>query len=336
MHEIIDNDIKNIIDSINFKCLKNKSILITGASGLLGIYLMGCLKELHKKLNITVYSWTKTSIPDNFKYFFDFNCHKIIGDISDISIYKKLPYFDFIIHAAGYGQPGKFLENKLRTIQINTTATVELLSKLHTKGKFLFISTSELYSGLNKLNIAEDEIGITNTDHPRASYIEGKRCGEAVCHSFNSDSHQVKIARLSLAYGPGTKMDDQRVLNSLINKAMNNDYIELMDQGAAIRTYCYVSDIVEMLWNILFLGKSTVYNVGGHSKITILELAKRIGKLFDKKVKIPAKGKSLLGSPKTVNISIKRYMDEFKKTSFIDIQEGLARTIQWQKENYGK
>jgi UDP-glucose 4-epimerase len=79
-----------------------------------------------------------------------------------------------------------------------------------------------------------------------------------------------------LAYGPGTKKNDHRVLNSLIQKGLMGDKIELMDGGDAVRTYCYITNVIEMFWNILLFGKKTLYNVGGESKITILELAKTI------------------------------------------------------------
>ena len=102
MHAIIEEDIDRIISKIDFSCLKNKSILITGSSGLLGIYLVGCLKRLQKKLNISVYSWSKTEIPENLKYFFDFDCHAVTGDITNILKIQRLPTFDFIIHVAKF------------------------------------------------------------------------------------------------------------------------------------------------------------------------------------------------------------------------------------------
>jgi short-subunit dehydrogenase len=127
MYKIIEKDVDNIIDKIDFNQLKNKSILITGSSGLIGIYLISCLKRLQKELNIKVYSWNKSEIEEEFKYFFDFDCNIINEDITDISQFETLPTFDYIIHAAGYGQPGKFLENKIKTIQINTSSTIELI-----------------------------------------------------------------------------------------------------------------------------------------------------------------------------------------------------------------
>jgi nucleoside-diphosphate-sugar epimerase len=109
-----------------------------------------------------------------------------------------------------------------------------------------------------------------------------------------------------------------------------------MDQGKAIRTYCYISDAIEMFWNILFFGKDYTYNVGGVSECTILELSYIIGKIFNKNVNFPMDDESLNGSPKTVNISIKKYIDEFNKKDFISLNNGLLKTIEWQKNIYNK
>jgi len=326
MYEIIENDVDVILSKVNLLPLKNKSILITGASGLLGIYFVSCLKRLQKEYNLDIYFWIKSDIEKNFQYFFDFKCNIIQHDITDARFFDSLIKFDYIIHSSGYGQPTKFVKNKIKTIQINTTSTIELLNLLKHDGKFLFISSSEVYNGLEKSEITENEIGVTNTNNSRSCYIESKRCGEAICHSFANKN--IKIARLSLGFGPGVKKDDDRVLNSLIKKAILNENIQLLDRGQAIRTYCYISDVIEMMWNILLYGKETTYNVGGVYSLSILELAEKIGLYFNKKVLLPEITNELSGSPKIVNVSINKYIDEFEK-DFVDINVGIENTIKW-------
>jgi UDP-glucuronate decarboxylase len=330
---MIKKECESIVNKIDFSELKNKNILVTGASGLIGVYMISCLKEIKEKYNVTIFAWVKNEIDENFKNIFD-GCNIIKKDITDTSSFHDLPNFDYIIHAAGYGQPGKFLENKIKTITLNTTATINLFNKLNKNGKFLFVSTSELYSGLETENITEQEIGNTNTNHPRACYIEGKRCGETICYSYINQGFDVKIVRLSLAYGPGTKKNDHRVLNSLVQKGIENEVIELMDRGEAIRTYCYITDVIEMFWNILFFGKQNLYNVGGNSKTTIYELAKTIGDYLNKEVKLPDSIKEMEGNPKVVNISTLTYTNEFGVVTFIPLEKGIINTIEWQKKMY--
>jgi nucleoside-diphosphate-sugar epimerase len=330
MSELIDTEAKKISDAIDFSSLSNKSILITGASGIVGIFLISSLKQVQKDLDINIYAWTNNVLPEYLKPTFE-GCMVITGDITDPSNFNNLPHFDYIIHAAGYGQPLKFVRNKIKTIQINTDATTRLFDCLNPGGSFLFISSSEVYNGLESASITEDLMGNTNTDHFRSCYIEGKKCGESICHAFIQDGFNVKIARLSLAYGPGTRMDDERVINTFIKKGLINNKIELLDAGAAIRTYCYITDAVEMMWNILLHGKGTIYNVGGTSVTSILNLAKTIAQCLAKPVLTPDINTPLEGNPKIVNISCEKYIREFDKRGFVSLADGVEKTISWYK-----
>ena len=332
MSGIIQEETKKILDSIDFKTLRNKKILVTGASGLIGVFVISTLNEIMDSNNLEVYAFTRYVIDPVISNLFD-NCHTINGDLIDIDrlIHPTIKY-DIIIHAAGYGQPNKFMNDKVKTIELNTSVTIKLLEKLAPNGKFLFVSSSELYSGLDYDNITEEQIGITNTNHPRSCYIEGKRCGEAICYANIANGVDIKIIRLSLAYGPGGRKGDTRVLNSLIQKGIDNDEIKLMDGGDAIRTYCYITDVIEMFWNILLFGKDTLYNVGGNSKLSIFELGVLIGDFMGKSVIKNETSQGLIGNPKLVNISTEKYLNEFPKTNFVSINEGIKKTIEWQKQ----
>jgi nucleoside-diphosphate-sugar epimerase len=325
----LKEDINRVIENIDFTSLKDKKVLITGASGLVGFYLTQCVKRLQNEFNIEVYLSYKNNIPSYLKDYYDFPYTEIKEDITSVKLEPK--FFDVIIHSSGYAQPMKFLSDSLTTIKINTHATINLLDSLKPDGKFLFVSTSELYSGNNNFNIDESQIGTTTPSHNRACYIESKRCGETICHSYIASGYDVKIARLSLAYGPFTKLGDLRVLNSIIDKGLNNDTIELMDDGSALRTYCYITDVIEMFWNVLLHGKEVTYNVSGFSNISIKELAENVGQILDKKVIAPISLDGLVGSPKVVNISSEKYINEFQKQNFIDMGYGLENVVEWMK-----
>ena len=343
MLDLINLECRDISKKIDFSSLRNKKILITGASGIMGIYMLSCLKSVQKELNIGIYCWVNNELEPAFKELFD-GTVIIKGDICNDglltevydSLCETLGGFDFIFHAAGYAQPNKFLENKVKTIELNTASTTRLFKMLNKGGTFVFMSTSEVYSGLDNDSITENDIGNSKPDHPRSCYIEGKRCGESICHALSGENVKVKIIRLSLAYGPGTKKNDQRVLNSLFQKAFEKERIDLLDSGSSLRTYGYISDIIEMVWNISLFGKQIVYNVSGESKTNILELATIIGELTGVEVYAPKDDvNSLAGTPKNVNLSLNRYFNEFNKIDFIPLREGLRRTMEWQKGLYG-
>jgi len=286
-------------------------LLITGAFGLVGSNICKVLERDYPNVEIT-----KVKFDEIYSY----------GEI-----FSSMKDFDYVIHAAGYGQPQMFSKDKLMTIGVNTELTKDLFTCLKPNGKFLFISTSEVYSGAKSPH-KETDIGTTTPQHPRACYIEGKRCGEAICMAYKEQGYDVKIARLALAYGPGTKKGDTRVINQFIEQGLTTSAILMKDRGDAIRTYIYVEDAVQLMLKILFEGKDIVYNVGGTSTLSVYELAEKIGEQCGVLV---GRGKtSLDGAPDDVRLDMTKTLTEFPR-DFLSLEEGLRLTINYQKELYG-
>ena len=334
---IVDGDARKLVAVAGLQSLAGKSILLTGASGLLGNYFLASLRQLSRQgyAPLAVCAVTHSGITEPFKSFIDFEGARVVqGDLTNLDLVKGLGKFDFIIHAAGYGQPGRFMEDQVKTLELNTSTTLALFNCLATNGNFLFLSTSEVYSGLPNPPYRETQIGTTNTTHSRSCYIEAKRCGEAICNAYRSRGVNAHSARLALAYGPGTKPADRRVINSFIERAATKGKITLQDMGAAKRTYCYVSDAVEILWHILLRGTEPIYNVGGLSRTTIAELANKVGHYMKVPVEFPKDSQELGGAPEDVYLDMSLVQKEFNKTQYVSFDEGLARTIEWQKALY--
>ena len=335
-NSIIIQDCEKIVKELELSPLKDRHILITGASGLIGTYITCCIFEYMKVSNnvVKVTLVCNSGIPEHLKKLSEkFHCKFIVGDLTDEEFLASLEDYDDIIHAACYGQPGKFMADKISTIMLNTYTTKKLLEKVNDNGRFLFISSSEVYSGSDELPYKESCIGVTMPDHPRACYIEGKRLGEALCYAFSEKNINVKIARVALAYGPGVKGSDRRVLYNFIQKAILDHKIEMLDQGESRRVYSYVADTVHLLLSIMLYGKEILYNVGGNSEISIKELAELIGKELEVEVIVPeTSNNGLNAAPQTVKMDISKVTNEFDKKQFIDIKEGIKRTIEWYRQ----
>ena len=303
--------------------LQDSRVLLTGASGVVGLHMAAAFRRLidegsNLRLSVTFQNEVKGAIAEMLVHPQIEITH---GDLTAHSFRKHFGHFDIILHAAGYGQPGKFLENPLKTIRLNTEATLDLLERVSPGGKFLFVSTSELYAGLTKgCIIKEDKIGSTNTNHPRACYIEGKRCGEAACHAARSGGIKAVSARLALAYGPGAKPTDQRVLYTFIEKALHNGSIELMDRGDARRVYCYVADAVQMMLRVILEGREPVYNVGGKGVLLIREVADKIGFQLNAPITFPAESKPLTGAPAEVDLDTELFEKEFGPVNYVNFE----------------
>jgi UDP-glucuronate decarboxylase len=340
LSEIIMHDIENNCGQSDHTFLRNKRVLITGASGLIGSYVLAYTASLIKAgIPLDIYAQTFSEPPPHMLELVRCGNEKIKVlqiDLSNIDEYKRLPDADVIIHAAGYAQPMRFMSNPIATMQINISATMSLLQHLRPHGSFLFVSSSEVYCGLTESLFNEEQIGTTTPYHPRASYIEGKRSGEAVCNAFRSQGVRAISARLCDVYGPGTRKHDKRALNSFVEKALFKQRIDLLDSGTAMRTYCYVADALALLIKILFYGRHAVYNVGGHSYTSIAELATMIGKITNVPVVFPSNEIQVAGSPEILRLDLSRVETEFGKIAYVELEEGLKRTIAWQRKLYGK
>jgi len=264
--------------SVDLTWLNGATVLVTGASGLVGIQFLAAFAAARQAgVALNAIGQTRTVAPDYLRSIAAESGFRLIqSDLGSPFDWASLPATDVIIHAAGYAQPTKFMADEGATLLVNVGATVSLLRRMPIGGRFLFVSSSELYSGLEAERYTESDIGRTTPDHPRAAYIEGKRAGEAACHAFHRNGSAVSIARLALAYGPGARVDDQRVLASFIHQALTTGRIAMLDPGAAMRTYCYVTDAIRMMLMISHQGTQGVYNVGGDSRLTIHELAELV------------------------------------------------------------
>ncbi len=337
--DLLERDGKDSLADVPISMLEDKTIMITGASGIIGTHFLYALNHMRKEfgVRVKVIAVVNRGIPEHLALFSNEKSIRFCeGDLSDETFVNSLPTADVIVHAATYGQPGMFMEHPETTIKLNTSVTLALLERTLAKdGKFLFVSTSEVYSGLTAPPFSEIQIGTSTPNHPRACYIEAKRCGEAIVNVYRQKGFEAKSTRLSLAYGPGTRPGDQRVLNHFVEKALVGKEIKLLDQGEAKRTYCYVSDAVNMMWRILLEGKECVYNVGGCSTLTIAELARLVGKICGVQVIFPDTGRGgISGAPEDVRLDISRVNSEFGKREFIDFEKGLKNTIEWQRSMY--
>lgn len=277
-----------------------KTVIVAGASGLIGQHLLQALSQ--RDVNV-------------------FPLNRPWGEV---------PQADFIVHAAGYAQPAKFMADPMGTIAVNTLGLMRLKECLKPGGRLLYLSSSEVYWGNENPPYHEDDIGTTGPLHVRAPYIEAKRIGETICLAARAQGIDATIARVSLSYGPGVKKDDSRVMNQFIQQALTTGCIRMRDRGEAMRAYCYVEDTAAMLVNVLFYGTQPIYNIGGIHQCTILQLAQEIACRTDAEVLAP-KDSTTSGAPEVVFLDTARYCSDFGRPDYVNIDDGLDRTIAYHR-----
>lgn len=312
-----------------------RSFLITGATGVVGLHILNVLNKLciaGATIKAQLLSSSGSALP--FPTRLDTTYLRV--DCSDMISLTKFRRdslgYDFVVHAAGYGQPNRFMSDPLAVINVNTLGTHAMLeiAKI-SRSRFVFLSTSEIYSG-SRQQPFETTSGVTLPQHPRAPYIEAKRLGETLCEVYRTEGASCSSVRLALAYGPGPKSDDGRVLNQFIVRSLKEGRIRLADNGAAVRSYIFGSDAAVAILNILARGKQSVYNIGGQTSITVSELAGCIGSLTGASVHLsedPNSSAALVAAPPNVSLNTERYESEFGKLERIPLRDGLRATIDW-------
>lgn len=281
-----------IKDTLGISELSGKSMLITGASGLIGSYIVDMLcfwNSLQKcdtyKINIYACSRRLENLTRRFagcreQKFLHF-CEM---DVSK-DVYFEYPV-DFIIHAASNAYPAAFNDDPVGTILANVVGTYKLLLCAHEKNvqKVLLISSGEIYGeGVeNMVAFTENYSGYVDPINPRSCYPSSKRTAETLCVAFQKQfGVQTVVARPCHIYGPNTTLVDNRATVQFFNKALENEDIVMKSTGKQLRSYCYIADCASALLSILINGISgQAYNIANPtSRLTIAEFADVIAKL---------------------------------------------------------
>lgn len=291
-NNLYQNDLKNVVQYIKPK--KNMSILVTGASGLIGSQIIDALlyyNQNNRKQTFQIYAMArnKNRLLERFKGMNIYTeLHLLVGDICE-----PLPddlQFDAIIHAASNADPRTYSLYPVETIKTNVMGTIQVLeyAKKHLNTRVLFTSTMEVYGEIPDKDIFEEQdFGIINTNLIRSGYPESKRTSELLCRSYAYEyGVDTVITRLGYIYGPTMTKTDNKVIAQFIRNALKKEKIILKSKGEQKRSYCYSADAVGGIFCVLFSGQSNeVYNVANkHSVITIVGLAHTLANITNTEV----------------------------------------------------
>ena len=274
-------------DFIEFEKLKNKSILISGASGLIGSFLIDVIMKLNieKNLNCKIFAIgrNKKKALNRFDIYNSNSCFKFyaINIINQINI-SDIQNIDYVMHLASNTHPEAYASDPIGTIMTNIIGLKNMLEvSVSNNARFLFASSCEIY-GENKGDVekfGENYLGYINCNTLRAGYPESKRCGEALCQAYIEQKDQyIVIARLTRTFGPTMLMNDSKALSQFIKKAINNENIVLKSEGNQYYSYLYVADTVTGILKIMLDGlNGEAYNVSDEScDIKLKDLAQKI------------------------------------------------------------
>ena len=294
-HEIYAADVASIAgENLPWEKLAGKSLLLTGATGLIGTLLIDVLmkKNRDENLNIKIFAAGRNEkvAAERFSdYFGDKNFSFVKLDVNEPI--KDDFKVDFIIHAASNSQNKLFASDPVNTIMANILGSYNLL-EFGVKSKverFVFVSSGDSYGKpLNEDDVFDENYcGYINPNTLRAGYPEAKRAGEALCQAYISKYNlDVVIARPCRIYGPTMRLDDSKAMSEFIMNGVRGEDIVLKSQGLPRFSYCYGADCVSGILYCLLKGQcGEAYNVSDSSEILSLrEIAEYVSSLAGKKV----------------------------------------------------
>lgn len=273
-NSIFEEDIKNIINYFDMSVFDGKTILVTGATGLIGKL---CVKSL---LNSGYNTQVIALVRDEEKAKNIFGESKrltyLVQDINQrINTTRRV---DYIIHAASTTSSKDFVEKPVETIYtaINGSRNVLEFAKNKRLEGMVYLSSLEIYGVNEKENIKEENYGYIDILNPRSSYSESKKMVETMCISYGTEyGVPVKIARLAQTFGAGVSISDNRVFAQFAKAIINKENIILHTKGETKRNYCYTTDAVRGIFTILTKGENNnAYNVANeNSYCSISEMA---------------------------------------------------------------
>ena len=286
-HPFYQEDINYVLSMKGLETLKGKRVLITGATGLIGVHLTDILMRLGQVKVIAVGRNAENAKNRLGEYFGHPNFTFIEQDV--LTPFPEELTTDIIIPLASNTHPLAYSRFPVETILVNVKGAENALALAKRNGAtVLYPSTVEIYGNLvGQESFAETDTGKLDLSTSRSCYTESKRVSEALCQSYLSEFGIVsKIVRLPRVFGPTMLDSDTKASSQFIKKAVQGEEIVLKSKGDQFFSYIYVSDAVAAMLFVLINGTDgEVYNISKEScNVHLRDFAKICADCSEKKV----------------------------------------------------
>jgi dTDP-glucose 4,6-dehydratase len=288
-HPIIAEDIQSVISRTQslWPDLNGASVLITGATGFFGMWLLETLLAANREFSLGLRILPLSRDPAGFAKKAPHLAHDlavswITGDVRDFQ-FPAGP-ITHVIHAATESSSNLNASDPqaMFDVCVDGTRRVLALARERRVARMLFTSSGAVYGRQppELSHIPEDFTGGPDPLDHRSAYAEGKRAAEFLCGVAATDRVApvpVAIARGFAFVGPHLPLDVHFAIGNFLRDALAGGPIRVSGDGTHFRSYLYAADLAEWLVTILLRGQpARAYNVGSEEAVSITELAARV------------------------------------------------------------
>ncbi len=333
-----------------------KSILVTGCAGFIGSNFVPYFLEKYPEyfiinLDLLTYAGDLANLSD---VKVDANYKFIKGDICN----RELVEFIFdeynvrgVIHFAAESHVDNSIKNPGVFIETNVNGSFTLLDVAYKKWmekpftfkegyegcRFHHISTDEVYGTLNETDLFTEETPYA----PNSPYSASKASSDMIVRSYQETyGMNTVITNCSNNYGP--KQHDEKLIPTIIRKALAGEDIPIYGDGKNIRDWLYVLDHCKGIDLVYHAGKEgNVYNIGGRNERSNLQIVDTICSILDEKVPKPDSYKELItfvedraGHDRRYAIDATKLETELGWKADENFDSGIIRTINWYLKKY--
>ena len=309
-------------------------ILVTGGAGFIGSTLCErLLDEGHEVLCVDNYYSTSKR---NIEHLIPQPRFELMRHDVTFPLYVEV---DEIYHLACPASPVHYQRDPVQTTKTSVHGSINVLGLAKRTGaKVLLTSTSEVYGDPSVHPQSEDYWGHVNPIGPRSCYDEGKRCAETLFFDYRRQHDMpIKVARLFNTYGPRMQPDDGRVVSNFIMQSLEGKPLTVYGDGSQTRSFCYVDDTVEGLIRLMASPHEVTgpINLGNPHEISVGELAERVTALVNPDSTVEYRDLPVDG-PQQRQPDITRAREILGWEPTVPLDQGLAKTVDWFTENYGR
>ena len=292
--DIFVEDMNSVLSSCDeaLHTLTGKSVLVTGATGLIGSTLVNalcafawaCTANGAEPPHVLALVRNQAKAEAMFAGIPEEILTLVVSDVTDSNIHEKFADLNvnYIVHAASETSSRAFVSSPVDVINTAITGTRNMLELARSKkcDGFVYTSTMEVYGAPETdEKIFESSGTDLDTMSVRSSYPESKRMCESLCASYASQyGVPAKVLRLTQTFGPGVRYDDGRVFAEFARCAIEKRDIVLHTKGETCRSYLYTADAAAAILTVLAFGEvGEAYNAANEATYcSVYEMAQMV------------------------------------------------------------